>query len=69
MDEKMANSGGAFFATSFLDTGKNWYIDLAVLLFAGDLHFGRECFRPFFRPGWHFSHLQVSRLALPPYCL
>jgi hypothetical protein len=32
MDEKMENSGGVFSGVSFLDTGKNRYIDLGVLL-------------------------------------
>src|SRR5271165_2111849 len=40
MDEKMANSGGAFSGASFLDTGKNRYIYLAVLLFAGAIYLG-----------------------------
>src|SRR5271167_1334532 len=40
MDEKMANSVGAFSGASFLDTGKNRYIYLAVLLFAGAIYLG-----------------------------
>jgi 4-amino-4-deoxy-L-arabinose transferase-like glycosyltransferase len=40
MDEKMGNSGGAVAGTSFLDTGKNRYIYLAVLLFAGAVYLG-----------------------------
>jgi 4-amino-4-deoxy-L-arabinose transferase-like glycosyltransferase len=40
MDEKMANSGGAFSGASFLDTGKNKYIYLAVLVFAGAIYLG-----------------------------
>src|SRR5271169_6780589 len=40
MDEKMANSGGAVSGASFLDTGKNRYIYLAVLLFAGAIYLG-----------------------------
>jgi 4-amino-4-deoxy-L-arabinose transferase-like glycosyltransferase len=40
MDEKMANSGGAFSGASFLDAGKNRYIYLAVLLFAGAIYLG-----------------------------
>lgn len=44
MDEKMANSDGAFSGILFLDTGKNRYIYLAVLLFAGAINLGRECF-------------------------
>jgi 4-amino-4-deoxy-L-arabinose transferase-like glycosyltransferase len=40
MDEKMANSGGAIAGASFLDTGKNRYIYLAVLLFAGAIYLG-----------------------------
>jgi 4-amino-4-deoxy-L-arabinose transferase-like glycosyltransferase len=40
MDEKMGNSGGAFSGASFLDTGKNRYIYLAVLLFAGAIYLG-----------------------------
>ena len=36
----MANSGGAFSGASFLDTGKNRYIYLAVLLFAGAIYLG-----------------------------
>jgi 4-amino-4-deoxy-L-arabinose transferase-like glycosyltransferase len=40
MDEKMANSGGAVAGTGFLDTGKNRYIYLAVLLFAGAIYLG-----------------------------
>jgi 4-amino-4-deoxy-L-arabinose transferase-like glycosyltransferase len=40
MDEKMANSGGAFSGASFLDTGKNRYLYLVVLLFAGAIYLG-----------------------------
>jgi 4-amino-4-deoxy-L-arabinose transferase-like glycosyltransferase len=40
MDEKMENSGGADSGASFLDTGKNRYIYLAVLLFAGAIYLG-----------------------------
>jgi 4-amino-4-deoxy-L-arabinose transferase-like glycosyltransferase len=40
MDEKMANSSGGFSGASFLDTGKNWHIYLAVLLFAGAIYLG-----------------------------
>jgi 4-amino-4-deoxy-L-arabinose transferase-like glycosyltransferase len=40
MDEKMANTGGAVSSASFLDTGKNRYIYLAVLLFAGAIYLG-----------------------------
>ncbi|HXE35991.1 MAG TPA: glycosyltransferase family 39 protein [Verrucomicrobiae bacterium] len=36
----MGNSGGAVAGTSFLDTGKNRYIYLAVLLFAGAVYLG-----------------------------
>jgi 4-amino-4-deoxy-L-arabinose transferase-like glycosyltransferase len=40
MDEKMANSGGALSGAGFLDTGKNRYLYLAVLLFAGAIYLG-----------------------------
>jgi hypothetical protein len=40
MDEKMANSGGDFSGASFLDRGKNRYIYLAALLFAGAIYLG-----------------------------
>jgi 4-amino-4-deoxy-L-arabinose transferase-like glycosyltransferase len=40
MDEKMANSGGTAGGTGFLDTGKNAYIYLAVLLIAGAIYLG-----------------------------
>ncbi|MGC2890990.1 MAG: glycosyltransferase family 39 protein [Candidatus Acidiferrum sp.] len=36
----MANSGGGFSGASFLDTGKNRYLYLAVLLFAGAIYLG-----------------------------
>jgi 4-amino-4-deoxy-L-arabinose transferase-like glycosyltransferase len=40
MDEKMENSGGAVSGASFLDTGKNRYLYLAVLLIAGAIYLG-----------------------------
>jgi 4-amino-4-deoxy-L-arabinose transferase-like glycosyltransferase len=40
MDEKMANSGGAVSGAGFFDTGKNRYLYLAVLLFAGAIYLG-----------------------------
>jgi 4-amino-4-deoxy-L-arabinose transferase-like glycosyltransferase len=40
MDEKMANSGGASSGTGILDTAKNQYLYLAVLLFAGAIYLG-----------------------------
>jgi 4-amino-4-deoxy-L-arabinose transferase-like glycosyltransferase len=40
MDEKMANSGGAVSGAGFLDTRKNGYLYLAVLLFAGAIYLG-----------------------------
>jgi 4-amino-4-deoxy-L-arabinose transferase-like glycosyltransferase len=40
MDEKMGNSDGAVAGTGFLDTGKNRYLYLAVLLFAGAVYLG-----------------------------
>ena len=42
----MGNSGGAFSGASFLDTGKNRYVNLAVLLFAGAIYLGCIIFPP-----------------------
>src|ERR1700720_3900766 len=46
VDEKMANSSGAFSDASFLDTGKNRYLYLAVRLFAEAIYPGRIVSRP-----------------------
>jgi 4-amino-4-deoxy-L-arabinose transferase-like glycosyltransferase len=40
MDEKMANSGDSSSVAGILDTGKNRYLYLAVLLFAGAIYLG-----------------------------
>jgi 4-amino-4-deoxy-L-arabinose transferase-like glycosyltransferase len=64
MDEKMANSSGAVSGASFLDTGKNRYIYLAVLLFAGAIYLGCIVSPPSLMDDADAAIAQVSRAML-----
>jgi 4-amino-4-deoxy-L-arabinose transferase-like glycosyltransferase len=64
MDEKMANSSSAVSGASFLDTGKNRYIYLAVLLFAGAIYLGCIVSPPSLMDDADAAIAQVSRAML-----
>jgi hypothetical protein len=63
MDEKMANPGGASSGAGILDTAKNQYLYLAVLLFGGAIYLGCIVSPPCFAGGLRVEEQSLSRLT------